>query len=115
MPQDDDPLARAIAGALRAAIHAHGPITLEHIGSATKRILGSLRNARGGLGRLLGVRRWGDAGGGEGAGGGGSTAPKGGGGGGRGSERMEESHEHAVLPAQPRRARPGALPFDHRP
>ena len=63
---NDDPLARAIAGALRAAIHAHGPITLEHIGSATKRILGSLRNARGGLGRLLGLRRWADAGEGEG-------------------------------------------------
>ena len=63
---NDDPLARAIAGALRAAIHAHGPITLEHIGSATKRVLGSLRNARGGLGRLLGLRRWADAGEGEG-------------------------------------------------
>ena len=62
----DDPLTRAIAGALRASIHAHGPITLEHIGSATKRILGNLRNARGGLGRLLGLRRWANAGEGEG-------------------------------------------------
>src|SRR3989304_3995227 len=38
MPQDDDPLARAIAGALRAAIHAHGPIMLEHIGSPPTRL-----------------------------------------------------------------------------
>lgn len=34
----------AIAGALRAAIHDHGPITLERIGSAVKRVVGNLRN-----------------------------------------------------------------------
>ncbi len=34
----------AIAGALRSAIHAHGPITPETIGSAVERIVGSLRN-----------------------------------------------------------------------
>ena len=37
-------LERAIVGALRAAIHDHGPITLENISSATKRILGGLKN-----------------------------------------------------------------------
>jgi hypothetical protein len=35
---------RAIMGALRSAIHAHGPITLDLIFSATKRIVGNLRN-----------------------------------------------------------------------
>lgn len=38
-------LERAIAGALRSAIRDHGPITPEHIGSATKRVLGNLQNA----------------------------------------------------------------------
>lgn len=53
----DDSLERAIAGALRAAIKAHGPITAEHIGSATKRIVGNLRNARlEGLAAALGRR-----------------------------------------------------------
>jgi hypothetical protein len=53
----DDSLERAIAGALRAAIKAHGPITPEHIGSATKRIVGNLRNARlEGLASALGRR-----------------------------------------------------------
>jgi hypothetical protein len=53
----DDSLERAIAGALRAAIKAHGPITPEHIGSATKRIVGNLRNARlDGLASALGRR-----------------------------------------------------------
>jgi hypothetical protein len=42
---DDSRLERAIAGALRAAIHDHGPITAEWIGSAVKRIVGNLRNA----------------------------------------------------------------------
>jgi len=37
---------RAIVGALRAAIHDHGPITPEQIGSAAKRVAGNLRNAR---------------------------------------------------------------------
>lgn len=35
---------RAISGALRSAIRAHGPITPEHIGSAAKRIAGNLAN-----------------------------------------------------------------------
>lgn len=39
-------LERAIAGALRSAIHDHGPITPEWIGSAVKRIVGQLRNVR---------------------------------------------------------------------
>jgi hypothetical protein len=38
-------LARAIAGALRGAIRDHGAVTPEWIGSATKRILGNIRNA----------------------------------------------------------------------
>jgi hypothetical protein len=45
MTTDDDAMTRAVAGALRDAIHAHGPITLKGITSATKRIVGSLRNA----------------------------------------------------------------------
>jgi hypothetical protein len=54
-----DPLARAIAGALRAAIRDHGPITLERIASATKRILGQLRNAgASALGAALVRKRW---------------------------------------------------------
>lgn len=56
---EDDSLARAIAGALRAAIKDHGPITADKIGSAVKRILGNLRNARPtGLAAALGRRRW---------------------------------------------------------
>lgn len=47
MASDDDKgIERAIAGALRAAIRDHGPITPDRIGSATKRVLGNLRNAR---------------------------------------------------------------------
>lgn len=58
MPEDDS-LERAIAGALRAAIRDHGPITPETIGSAVKRIVGNLRNARiGGLAREMARRRW---------------------------------------------------------
>ena len=34
--------AKRISGALKQTIHAHGPITLNLIGSATKRIYGSL-------------------------------------------------------------------------
>jgi hypothetical protein len=53
-------LERAIAGALRAAIKDHGPITAANIGSAVKRIVGNLRNAE--LGELaaadMGKRRW---------------------------------------------------------
>jgi hypothetical protein len=43
---DDDRsgLERAIAGALRATIHDHGPITSDKIGSAVKRVIGSLAN-----------------------------------------------------------------------
>jgi hypothetical protein len=43
---EDEGLERAIAGALRGAIHDHGPITAKEIGSATKRIAGNLKNAR---------------------------------------------------------------------
>lgn len=58
MPEDDS-LERAIAGALRAAIKDHGPITADKIGSAVKRIVGNLRNARAtGLAAALGRRRW---------------------------------------------------------
>jgi hypothetical protein len=58
-PDDGDSLERAIAGALRATIRDHGPITPEWIGSAVKRILGNLRNARvDGLARELARRRW---------------------------------------------------------
>jgi len=38
-------LDRAITSALRDAIHEHGPITPDRIGSAVKRILGNLKNA----------------------------------------------------------------------
>ena len=55
----EESLERAIIGALRAAIKDHGPITPEHIGSAAKRILGQLGNAKAdGLARALGRRRW---------------------------------------------------------
>ena len=54
-------LERAIAGALRAAIKDHGPITAAGIGSAVKRIVGNLSNAD--LGALapaaMARRRWG--------------------------------------------------------
>ena len=36
---------RAITGGLRAAIHDHGPITADRIGSAVKRIVGNLTRA----------------------------------------------------------------------
>jgi hypothetical protein len=44
-PKDDmsERLERAVAGGLRSAIHAHGPITPEWIGSAVKRVIGNLR------------------------------------------------------------------------
>ncbi len=37
---------RAIAGALRDAIHAHGPITKRNHSSAAKRIYGTLKGLR---------------------------------------------------------------------
>ncbi len=53
-------LERAIVGALRAAIHDHGPITPALVTSAAKRVLGNLQNAQ--LGDLaaadMGKRRW---------------------------------------------------------
>jgi hypothetical protein len=56
---DEDSLERAIVGALRSAIHDHGPITPALITSAAKRILSNLRNARvDGLARELARRRW---------------------------------------------------------
>jgi len=59
MGDHQESLERAIAGALRAAIKDHGPITLEKIGSAAKRILGQLGNAKAdGLARALARRRW---------------------------------------------------------
>jgi hypothetical protein len=59
VPDDDDSLERAIAGALRAAIKDHGPITADKIGSAVKRIMGNLPNAKAsGLAAALGRRRW---------------------------------------------------------
>lgn len=63
MDTDRKALERAVAGALRAVIHDHGPITVERIGSAVKRIVGNLRNASG-AGRPtsaaaeLGRQRW---------------------------------------------------------
>lgn len=57
VPADD--LERALAGALRSAIKAHGPIGPENIGSAVKRIVGQLRNARlGTLMAIAGRKRW---------------------------------------------------------
>jgi hypothetical protein len=56
---EDDGIERAIAGALRSAIREHGPITLDRIGSAVKRIVGNLRNAKAGsLARALAAHRW---------------------------------------------------------
>ncbi len=43
---DNRSLERAIAGALRATINDHGPIDLAGIGSAVKRVVGNLANAR---------------------------------------------------------------------
>lgn len=40
-----DQFKKDIAGALRDTIHAHGPITEQHIGSATKRIAAGIRNS----------------------------------------------------------------------
>ncbi len=56
---DDDSLERAVAGALRSAIAAHGPITAANMTSAVKRVVGNLRNAKlGGLAAVMGRRRW---------------------------------------------------------
>lgn len=55
----DDSLERSIGGALRDTIKQHGPITLENMNSAIKRVAGNLRNARlTGLATALGRRRW---------------------------------------------------------
>jgi len=37
-----DRLERAVAGGLRSAIHDHGPITADWIGSTVKRVVGAL-------------------------------------------------------------------------
>jgi len=49
-------LERIVAGALRAAIQDHGPITLDQVGSATKRVVGQLGGAVGPA--AMGRRRW---------------------------------------------------------
>jgi hypothetical protein len=49
-------LERIVAGALRAAIHDHGPITADQIGSAAKRVVGQLRGAVGPA--AMARRRW---------------------------------------------------------
>jgi hypothetical protein len=49
---------RAIVGALRAAIHDHGPITGKYVGSAAKRILGQLENAKRQALARYGRSRW---------------------------------------------------------
>jgi transcriptional regulator with XRE-family HTH domain len=48
-PREDEEagLEGAIIGALRSVISDHGPITRKHVGSAAKRILGQLVDARG--------------------------------------------------------------------
>ena len=51
-------LERIVAGALRAAIHDHGPITLQTLGSAAKRIVGQLGGAVGPA--AMARRRWAD-------------------------------------------------------
>jgi hypothetical protein len=58
-PTANNELERAIVGALRDQIQAHGPITPQWIGSAAKRVLGNIANAKStGLARALGSRRW---------------------------------------------------------
>jgi len=42
MTAPDSKLQRAVAGALRSTIDAHGPITRKWVGSAVKRVLGAL-------------------------------------------------------------------------
>lgn len=52
-------LERIVAGALRAAIHDHGPITLDQVGSATRRVVGQLGGAVGPAARgAAGGRAW---------------------------------------------------------
>ncbi len=59
MPQELESLERAVVGALRSAIKAHGPISLEWVGSAAKRVIGQIKNAKlDGLARVMGQRRW---------------------------------------------------------
>ena len=52
----NDSAERTIIGALRAAIRDHGPVTPEWIGSAAKRILGNLANARQPAGKVERLR-----------------------------------------------------------
>ncbi len=47
---------RIVVGALRAAIKDHGPITLDRIGSAAKRVIGQLAGAVGPA--AMARRRW---------------------------------------------------------
>lgn len=58
----EEQLDRAVVGALRDAIHAHGPITPKEIGSAAKRIRGAFRQAvQGATGTTaaeMARRRW---------------------------------------------------------
>lgn len=35
---------KLISGSLRSCIHSHGPITIDYIPSATKRVMGTLKN-----------------------------------------------------------------------
>jgi hypothetical protein len=42
-PDEDARFERIVAGTLRSAIHDHGPISADRIGSAVKRILGALK------------------------------------------------------------------------
>ena len=42
--RERDVVERAVSGALRSAIHDHGPVTAEWIGSAGKRVVGNLIN-----------------------------------------------------------------------
>jgi len=59
MPEEQESLERAVVGALRSMFHAHGPITPEWFGSAAKRIVKQLANAKlDGLARIMGRRRW---------------------------------------------------------
>jgi hypothetical protein len=40
------PLERAVSGALRSAIDAHGPITKQNLGSAVKRVVSQIEAQR---------------------------------------------------------------------
>ncbi len=45
MKKTDERMLRAVAGALRSAIDAHGPIDKRSVGSAAKRVVGALSSA----------------------------------------------------------------------